>query len=61
MRWIFLIPLIALITSCILAEGSIVEEPEDVVIAPQMYQFKPEYPCQSVPVTKPERNVNCPH
>ncbi len=57
MRWIILSPLFLLITSCIIAEGTIIEEPEDVVVSPKMYQFTPDYPCQSMDVTKPKQIV----
>lgn len=57
MRWIILGPLICLITSCIYAEGTIIEEPEDVVVK----QRRLGCHCQSIEVTEPikiERTSN---
>ncbi|MBP6918187.1 MAG: hypothetical protein KBB94_04685 [Legionellaceae bacterium] len=47
MRWIILLPLSCLLTSCIFVEGQIIEEPKDVVVSPQAYQYLPDS-CQSV-------------
>lgn len=61
MRCIILLPLFGLLTSCIFVEGSIIEEPKDVVVSRQAYQFTPDYPCQSVDVTGAERETHhCP-
>ncbi|MCX7090791.1 MAG: hypothetical protein NTU48_05010 [Legionellales bacterium] len=51
MRWIILGPLICLITSCIYAEGTVIEEPEDIVVKPR----KLGCPCQSIEVTQPKK------
>ena len=56
MRWIILVPLSCLLTSCIFVEGQIIEEPKDVVVSPQAYQYLPDS-CQSVEVSKAERTV----
>lgn len=55
MRWIMLLPLSCLLTSCIFVEGQIIEEPKDVVVSSNAYQLTPDFPCQqSLDVTKAE-------
>lgn len=45
MRWIAVLPLIFLLTSCIYTEGTPIIEPQDVVVSPQVYQFQPWNRC----------------
>ncbi len=62
MRWLLLLLLFCLETSCIFVEGQIINEPEDVVVTSKMYQYLPEYPCHVVNVTEPERTTShCTH
>ena len=61
MRWIGLLAISCLLSACIFVEGQIIEEPEDVVISPHLYQYIPDYPCQSTSVTAETRLVKrCP-
>ncbi|PJD92867.1 MAG: hypothetical protein CK424_04655 [Legionella sp.] len=60
MRSIILLPMIALLSSCIYTEGQIINEPEDVVVSSKVYKYTPWYPCGSPDITQPERSVNCP-
>ncbi len=56
MKWIILLPLSCVLTSCIFVEGQIIEEPKDVVVSSQAYQYLPDS-CQSAEVSKEERTV----
>lgn len=51
MRWLILIPLFFLNPSCIYTEGSIIREPEDVIVSSKAYQLTPWHACQHTDVT----------
>ncbi|MDP3706116.1 MAG: hypothetical protein Q8R24_09440 [Legionellaceae bacterium] len=52
MKWITILPVIFLLTSCIYTEGTPIIEPRDVVVTPQVYQFAPWEQCGIVDVTE---------
>lgn len=59
MRWITLTPLLLLLSACIYTEGSLITEPQDIVVSPKVYQLTPWYPCHATDVTAAERQKRC--
>lgn len=59
MRWIGLMLLFLCNSGCIFVEGSIIEEPKDVVIPPCIYQYTAYSPCHAIDVTQAERTTHC--
>ena len=60
MRWFFLLmPLFLINSGCIFVEGSVIEEPKDVVIPPCVYKYTAYSPCQRINVSEAKRTFPC--